>query len=338
MKGIRETEPLFVLFDIEEEYAVRMSDYIRNYPGLPWRVRTYSDIEELMRFEEGNRITLLVVSENSFSEDIEKLQFEKMVILNESGFRPKDTVDLIDKYQAADSVVQILLQAYIEIAGEQPGRISVGNKTIFIGIYSPVKRCLQTTFALTMSGLLAHKKRTLYLNFESYCGMAEILSRDGEQDLSDLVYFLNVDNEKFKLHLQTMTKQFSEFEYVPPMRYGQNLLSVSDLEWMNLLRKISETELFDYVIMDLTDSLQGLPEILRICSRVFTIMKDDQYARIKMSQYEAMMVKYEYKDVIEKTERFVFPKFHYVPMSSDQFTRGDMAEFVREKMDETGVV
>jgi hypothetical protein len=189
---------------------------------------------------------------------------------------------------------------------------------------------------MTMSEILAEKRSTLYLNFENYTGIAELIAGDGEKDLSDLVYFLNLESEKFKLHLQTTVKQIGEMSFVPPMKYGQNMLSVTEGEWLNLLAKISESELFDVVVMDLTDCIQGLPEILRVCSKVYTICKEDSYAKVKMSQYENMLAGYDYKDILEKTERFVFPKFHYIPMEPDEFGRGEIADFVRDKMYETG--
>jgi hypothetical protein len=191
---------------------------------------------------------------------------------------------------------------------------------------------LQTTLALTTSEILAEKKRTLYLSFENYSSFVETEGKIGDLDLSDLVYFMSVDNEKFRLRLQSSLKQLNELVYVPPMRYGQNLLGISEEEWLMLLRKISESGLFDYVIMDLTDCIQGLPEILRICSRVYTVAKEDSIAKVKMMQYENMLSQRKYNDVLEKTERFVFPKFHYIPVTPDEYNHGEMADFVRNKM------
>lgn len=330
-------EAVLVLFDKEEEYSIKMSDFIKNHKGIPWKIRAYSDELSLLREEKGEKISLLVVSERSYTERLKSLNSEKTVILNESGFSPEDTKECIDKYQAAESVLQILLQVYIEIAGEQGVLIGGGNKTKFIGVYSPVKRSLQTTFAITMCELLSGNGRTLYLNFEHYTGVAEIIAREGEMDLADLVYFLNSDMDKFKLHFQTVIKQVSGTVFVPPMRYGQNIISISGKEWMSLLKKINESDMFDYVVMDLTDSLQGLTDILRACFRVFTVQREDSFAQLKMMQYESMLTDYEYGDVLEKTVKFVFPKFHYLPSSIELYSRGELAEFVRKKLKESEV-
>ena len=185
-------KPLFILFDKEEEYTMLMSDFLKEYPGMPWKIHAYTKEKDLMSYEQGRKISMILCSEGAYSDSIKNLECDKLVILNESGFKRDDDLDCIDKYQPAETVLQILLQLYLEIAGEQPGRITATNKTTFIGIYSPVKRSLQTTFAMTMSEILAEKRSTLYLNFENYTGIAELIASDGEKDLSDLVYFLNL--------------------------------------------------------------------------------------------------------------------------------------------------
>ena len=55
---------------------------------------------------------------------------------------------------------------------------------------SRVHRCMQTSFAITMSLMLAKKHSTLYLNFEHYAGISELLPDMQTLDLADLLYFL----------------------------------------------------------------------------------------------------------------------------------------------------
>lgn len=321
-------EPILVLYDNEEEYTMLMSDYLRSQKGLPWKVRSYTSSDDLMRLEMNNHISLLLVSENSYVDKLRELESEKVVILNESGFVNNEMTN-ISKYQAAENVLHSLLELYVEYASDVRKALPGESKTKFIGIYSPIKRSLQTSFALAMSELMSDTARTLYISFEHYSGVADIMPGDREMDLADLVYFLNADSEKFKLHFQSIIRQREKLSYIPPMKSGQNLLTVTSAEWVNLLKRIDETGLFDFVIMDITDSMQGLFEVLRECECVYTIMKDDQFAQVKMMQYEHLLQQYEYKDVMDKTIRITMPRFQYVPDNLEQYTRGDFADYVR---------
>lgn len=326
---MKNEEPVLVLFDQEEEYTFLMSDYLKGQKGVPWKIRSYTRQEDLLECEKDSSINMLVISESSLSEQVKGLNADKIVILNESGFQETENMTSVSKYQAADEVLHMLLEMYLEIASADIGILPGKGKTGFIGIYSPVKRSLQTGFALAMSEILSEKTRTLYLSFEHYCGVADIMPGDKGTDLSDLVYFLNSDSEKFRLHFESIVRQRGNLNYVPPMRSGQNLLTITSAEWKNLLCRINESGLYDFVIMDLTDSMQGLFEILRECKYVYTVMKEDRFAQVKMMQYEQMLNMYEYKDVMDKTIKFVMPKFQYVPDTLEQFTRGEFSDYVR---------
>lgn len=82
-----------------------------------------------------------------------------------------------------------LLELYVETVGTQLPFLCAEYKTKFIGIYSPVHRCLQSSFALTLGQLLSEKHPTLYLNFEHYIGISELLPERQSRDLADLLYF-----------------------------------------------------------------------------------------------------------------------------------------------------
>lgn len=236
---MKEEEKLLVLCDEEEEYARLLTDFLQKQRDLPWRIHTYTGIDELMRSEK-EPVMLLAVSESVYSEALQALQPLRTVILNESGVIRWKDVPCVDKYQAAEEVLKYLLQIYMEVADTGLPRLRQGCRTKFIGNYTPVHRSMQTSFALTMSQMLAREHATLYLNFEHYAGIGELLPDLQTLDLADLLYFLNAEQEKFRLRLQTMLRHVGNLDYIPPMKSGQNLLTVQTAEWLGLLQKIEE--------------------------------------------------------------------------------------------------
>lgn len=328
------TKDNLILCDTEEEYAGLMTDFLKLHKNLPWEIRTYTSIRVLLQEEKKSDITMLVVAESAYTEELQKLQPQCTVILNESGMMKWDQLQNINKYQQADNVLRALLEIYANVADTQLPGLTYSNGTKFIGIYSPVRRCLQTTFALTMSQMLAAESRTLYLNFEHYAGITELLPDMQTRDMADLLYFLNAEKDKFKLRMQTMIQQKGKLDYIPPMKSGQNLLTVSVGEWMQLLHKITDLDEYEYVVLDLSESMQGLFEILRICSKVFTLTQDDHIAQCKLAQYEQILALYEYEDVLRKTCRCNLPQIRRIPNELEQYTKGDLAEYVRKQLKE----
>ena len=284
-----ESKDVLILCDIEEEYAGLMTDFLKSRKDLPWEIRTYTVVDLLVKEEKPGRISMLVAAEGAYCDDLQALQPLRTVILNESGVVKWGQLYQVNKYQQADKVLKELLEIYMEIASGGLPQLWRKSNTRIIGMYSPVKRCLQTSVALTMSQMLAEEHRTLYLNFEHYAGITELLPEVQNRDMADLLYFLNVEQGKFRLRMQTIVQKKGKLDYVPPMRSGQNLLTVSAAEWMQFIQKLAELGEYEYVVLDLSDSIQGLFDILRNCHKIFTLTADDRIGKSKLLQYEQLL-------------------------------------------------
>ena len=326
---MKEGEEVMVLCDPEEEYAQLMTEFLKKHKDLPWKIRTYTSVEDLLRTEKA-AVGLLVVSETAYSEELQSIQTPRIIVLNESGVVRWEGVRYVDKYQQAEEVLREILQLYIEVADKCPPRLRRKTDTIFVGNYSPVHRCMQTSFALTMSQLLAREHSVLYLNFEHYAGIAELLPDMQTLDMADLLYFLNADKDKFLLRMQMICRHVGNLDYIPPMKSGQNLLTITAAEWMKLLQKIEELGGYEYVILDLSESMQGLFDILRMCKRIFTLTREDRIAKSKLLQYEQLLSLCEYGDVLDKTKRLNLSHIQRLPEELEQLTRGDLAELVND--------
>lgn len=326
MKG---EERIMALCDTEEEYAQLMTEFLKKNRELPWKIHTYTNVQELVREEKAD-LELLVVSESAYSEELQEVGALRTVVLSESGVMRWENVLYVDKYQQAREVLKELLQIYMEIADTRLPKLKRNGSITFIGNYSPVRRAMQTSFALTMGQILAKDHPTLYLNFEHYAGIGELCPDIQSSDMADLLYFLRGDREKFRLRLQSICKRMGNLDYVPPMKSGQNLLTVTEAEWLDLLRRIEEVGEYEYIILDLSESMQGLFEILRMCRVVFTITKEDRIAKSKLLQYEQLLSLYEYEDVLEKTRRLKLPHIQRLPEELEQLTRGDLAALVND--------
>ncbi len=329
--------PVLLLCDKEEEYAQAMTEFLQGHGELPWIMRTYTDWRKMLETEEGNPIDLLLVAERTYDEEIAALKPLRTIMLIENGIDVRAEFISIDKYQEAQKVLQGVLEVYLEIAektGESCFRMMQFGNTRFIGLYSPVRRCMQTTFALTLSQMLAMTHKTLYLNFEHYSGISELAAQAGARDLADLLYFVMADPDKFQIRLQTIARQNGNLDYIPPMKSGQNLLTVSGDEWQKLLHKLAETGMYEYVILDLSESMQGLFDILRLCVVVFTLTKEDRVAQGKLAEYERILESYSYEDVIRKTRKYQAPKVRKIPDALDQYTKGEVADFVNRLIKE----
>lgn len=330
---MREVKKVLVICDVEEEYAQLFTNYLKKQRELPWEIHTYTSAEQLL-LQEKEGCAVLAVAESTYCEEIVSLNPGRLVVLNESGILRWENMLYVDKYQPAEEVLRFLLRIYAEIADSNWPRLSKNQNVVFWGLYSPVHRNLQTSFALTMARLLAEKHTTLYINFEYCAGIGELLPDMQTMDLADLLYFLNSEKDKFKIRMQSICRKIGSLDYVPPMKSGQNLLTIRPSEWLELFRKIEELGEYEYIILDLSESVQGLHEILKMCKRIFTLRADDRVARSKILQFEQLLSMESCEDITEKTRNLTPPHIRRMPEGMEQLTRGELAAWVNKILEE----
>ena len=87
---------------------------------------------------------------------------------------------------------------------------------------------------------------------------------------------------------------------------------------------------YDYIILDLTNYVQGLYQILRQCSHVYTITRNDGMALAKIAHYENVLKELAYEDVLEKTRKCSFPIYRQLPVATEDLLYCELADYARK--------
>lgn len=89
--------------------------------------------------------------------------------------------------------------------------------TEILGVFSPLGRCLKTSFTLTLGQILAKDKAILYLNMEEYSDI-ELLGKEFAHNLSDLLYYVRQDNQNLLHKMNSMVQTIGNLDYTPPVQ------------------------------------------------------------------------------------------------------------------------
>ena len=338
------THKIMAICDMEEGYAFRMAEYLLEKVRLPYTLHLFTAVEELEKFAGREEIEVLLIAESAWrllKEECVKTQVTQMFILQESGEPPQalipqgggepagEDMRCISKYQSPELVVREMLNVIADGGGWKAYPKSTETNAKMIGIYSPVKRCLQTSFALSLGQFLAKKHKTMYLNFEMYSGLGELLRREYQTDMLDVMYYFQSAREKLALRLPTIIQNAGGLDYIPPMQYSLGIREVPGKQWLELCRDIAAIGEYKYMILDLDDGIDGLFDLLKSCHKIYTITREDPFAQAKLRQYERMLQQGELEEISEKTVKCRFPIFQELPDSLDMMTHGELAGYVR---------
>jgi len=324
---------IMAVCDAEETYASKLTDYLNLKEGFPFQVRYFTTVGKLTEFAKHQAIEAVLVCEKFKKELAAKQTGASIITLSEKNRIDKDNQRAVWKYQSCEVIMKEVLRILAKECGEGSHILrSVPLK--IIGLYSPVKRTMQTTFGLTMGQLLAKKGKVLYINMEGFSGLNSMLKRNFQRDLSDLLYYLQNGKQGLAYIMGSMVECVNGMDLLPPMLCQMDLISIRAKEWLQLFSEIESHTGYEYLILDLSDSIQGLFEILRECSVIYTMTENDGFAMAKIDQYEQMIKQCRYEDILAKTNKCELPKFSYLPAQLDRLTVSEIATVVKEKIKE----
>lgn len=318
--------------DTDERYALTLAGSISR--ELPFEVLSsaFSSVENLHSFLQKESVDLVIITQSAFDPEIMKALPARLVILKETPDFAPEGAYMIDRFQSRAALIKSVINALPEQM-ESYGRRSVKSWTV-IGIYSPVRKSLQTTFALSLGQMLARQHKTLYMNFESFSGFSGWMETEFESDITDLLYYYDCDPGKLGMKLPLMVHHLGDLDVLPPARGGTLSYEIRGEGWVSFMRALEQAADYEYLILDLTDSLGSLMEVMDYCDRIYTCVKNDSLSRAKLEEYEKWMESRSRGETLGKTIKFAFPEFKDLPDRPDMLTRCELAGFVKSIIDE----
>jgi len=324
---------VLAILDGEERYAYGLMEYFEEKSNLPFRVHVFTDRKKFYSFGKKEEIECLLASENVFDNDLEKYRIPHIIILSESGNCINPTLHHVNKFQSCENIYKEILQYYSE---HQDGSLAVLRKNTkklkIIGIYTPIGRCLQTTFAFSLGQLLSINHKTLYMNFEKYSGLSQLLKRQFDSDMADLMYYFECAKEKLAYRVDSIAININGLDYIPPASVYQNLAGIRGDQWIELFMEMEKCTEYEYLILDMTDGMIDLWNVLKFCDVVYTISRGDTMAIAKINQYEKTLGNSGYSEILSKTRKCSFPIFQQLPQKFDELTKGELARFIKDRI------
>ena len=323
---------ILAVCDSEAEYTRRFCNYVSKKTEYPFEVAAFTSREKLQKFCEEEDVDILLISESAYDLSLKKfIKGEIIVLRNEKGTEQKE--QSVYRYQSCETILKEVMSSYSGKNPEGMDRERNGNLQM-IGLFTPVHRCMQTTFAMTLGEILAKQYKVLYLNFESFSGLEKRLNREFMTDMSDLIYYISNAREALFYKLKSITETIQRMDYIRPAFSYMDLNRVTLQQWILLFRELEKLTSYDYLILDLSDNIQGLFDILRMCKKVFTMVREDDMARSKLYQYERLLERTDFQDVWKKTRQCRLPLIRNISFDMQQLTYGDLADYVRKLIKE----
>lgn len=311
--------------DEDELYARKLYEYISSRSVDVYECELITSKDFLIDYLHDRPVDVLLVSGTFKDLELSYMEIDHIIYLTDDKNEITDK-PAIFKYSPANTILNELMNLYAVT-----GTASFGAKseTKVIGIYTPVKRSFQTTFAITLGQILAKDHRILYLNFESFSGFDILTGKSTKTDLLDLLYLSECNRETFSYRISSLTEKMGKLDYIPPTKVYTAFSEISAKQWQSLIDLISEQTDYDYLLLDLSEQVIGLLDILNRCDRIYTIVDSERTARAKMAQYESLIREKAFDNIIQNTESITIPICKEIPAEFELLAYSDLANHVR---------
>ena len=330
---------ILVICDADREYSRRLADYLRK-SECGYEVLVYTDAEAFINDMEGRSVSLLLIEEG-FLDEVSSyvlncgreinIDAGRRYILLENRENTAEG-EGIYKYQSAAAIVAMIGED-IEAKHRIVNDVQKHTGMKLIGVYSPVNHTLKTTFALTLGQIMAEGGRVLYINLEGYNGLYELLDIRSEYNMQDLLYEYSVDPAGLENMLVRYTVKAEELDVLIPVRSPYELQETDPSLWISFISSLTALGRYDALILDLSDSVRGIPELLNVCTCIYMPVRNDGFSLAKLKDFDEVLQRYPgHEMILSKLIRLKFPYFEDIDGSLNKLKTGRLGRYIRTEI------
>lgn len=279
---------LFLICDAEEKFSNAFAAYLVKKKDLSFSVHACHLAEQIKERSEEQEIGILLISQSFPKGKLKLIHADWVFVLTEDEKEEAMEEGIpVYKYQSVEAILSVIFRHIGERAGKQTlfARGKRSRPFRMIGMYSPVHRVGQTTYAMKLGEELAVSESVLYLSLELYGGRRTDSSMSAAT-IEDVLYYSRQENQNLGILLTTMVSQKGQMDYILPAKVSENIRQVSVEEWKELFSRISKESVYDVLIVDIDSGIRNPYELLRLCTEIQVLYSEDESSRSKVRQFE----------------------------------------------------
>ena len=136
-----------------------------------------------------------------------------------------------------------------------------------IAVYTPNDSRIATSIALDIGKLLSGRASTLFISLDGMSVIPDITGIEFDMDMSDL-FCENMTEGGLSNAIIGSVRRLGNMDILPIMHNYQDMASVTNEEWKNFIRDIERKSDYEYVVIDLTESVRNLFDILKLANYI----------------------------------------------------------------------
>ncbi len=322
---------VLAVYDIDQNYAQRLTDYLNRKEKAVFHMIHFTTMKAIEDYTKEHFIHILLISQEAMKPEVKSWNIQKILYLTEmKEITEIDECKAIYKYQSAEYMVRELMDCYEALLPPECKNSKMSEGAFIIGVYSPIRRCMKTSFCLVLGMILAESQKVIYLNLEEMSGLEQILDQSFDADLSDALFYYSEDC--LNKHIDSVISKVGKLDFIPPVRYIADKEAVNMENFLGLIQELRKEKHYDVIIIDVADGGPSLNGILKICKKIYMPVCTDWISKSKIEEFEHIMEIIGEQAILKRIEKLELPQLTSLKSEQsyeEQLLWGELGDYVR---------
>ena len=154
------------------------------------------------------------------------------------------------------------------------------------------------------------------------------------------MYVARSERQTLTARLEDIVKSFGTLDVCPPSFFPEDLRDTDVRQWMQFFAALARAGEYQTILLDIGDQIKDIPDLLKMCRRVFLPVLPDPVSRAKLSQFEKNLEALSMEDLKQGLIRLYLPSVTVRSLGAallDDLVYGKMGQFVRKLGREEGL-
>jgi hypothetical protein len=296
-----------IIYNSNERYARKLLETLLRKKTIGMTFHLFTDKDQLERYITDRTIHFLIIGEDC-SVDVSILkQVTNLLVLTEEQ---KSTEVLIEtygrpcvgicRYQSGENIVNAIMKMNGSVDKDAI------NNTEIIGVYSPLQ-IDHTVFSLSLAKAYAESKRTLYINFEEFAGICELLPSIDGVTLSDAIYLFRQSEESVDHRVMSTIHSHAGIDYFAPVQCAEDITFIHLDQMERFIRAVAKQCGYEVVLIDISSAVRQQWKLMELCHKVYMPVLSDYISQKRISVFETYLLSSGMESIFDRIEKVSIP-------------------------------
>ena len=331
-------QEIIAVYSDDMDFSENLCRKLHDRGRVPYQLKVYRNKEELQEFINEHPQGVILIDRQAADPEILKLKARQFLYLTDvRGYPVIDGIRTVFKYQAVSGIETELLDGLAKGEEDTPEDGTALYRAKYIGVASPIGRCLKTSFCLTLGQLLSQKEHVLYMNLEPCSGFTALFEKEFPKDLSDLLYAYETGKPGDTVIEYVET--FHGLDFVPPVCAPEDIYRTDPALIRKAVTDLQRAGAYDTVILDLSSDLRLTETLIPMCRKLYLPARKELISDAKVREYRMWLDRILDGNAAVRTEELILPFYQSFSTGKqylEQLLWSELGDFVRSQLRSAG--